>query len=144
MIGATDGEHKVLEQPKNSGSHYRNYKVTDSIIFMAVLGPDYQFLYVDVGLNRRNTDGGAWSQSSMKKALEKNTLNIPKPTPPSGVQSFGSHYNRLSATVFPKRFASTARLFSPFFDSLVFGCGAVGLSKLFARAIYKAALASLS
>ena len=30
------------------------------------------------------------------------------------------------------------------FDSLVFGCGVVGLPKLFARAIYSAALASLS
>ena len=57
---------------------------------------------------------------------------------------FGSHYNRLSANVFPKRFARSARLFSPFFDSLVFGCGVVGLSKPFARAIYIAALASLS
>ena len=40
--------------------------------------------------------------------------------------------------------ARSARLFSPFFDSLVFGYGAVGLSKLFTRAIYNAALASLS
>ena len=52
--------------------------------------------------------------------------------------------NRLPATVFPKRFAGSARIFSPFFDSLVFGCGAAGLSKLSARAIYNAALASLS
>ena len=39
--------------------------------------------------------------------------------------------------------ARSARLFSPFFDSLVFGCGAVVLSMLFARAICNAALASL-
>ena len=34
-IGAIDdGKQTVLEQPKNSGSHYRNYKGTDSIIVM--------------------------------------------------------------------------------------------------------------
>ena len=35
-IGAIDdAKQTVLEQPKNSGSHYRNYKGTDSIILMA-------------------------------------------------------------------------------------------------------------
>ena len=60
--------HIVLEQPNNSGSQYRNYKGTDSIILMAVVGPENQFLYADVGLNDIRT-----------KPLEKNTLNLPKP-----------------------------------------------------------------
>ena len=54
-----------------------------------------------------------------------------------------SHCNMLSATVFPKRFARSARLFSPFFDSLVLGCEAMCLSKLFLRAIYNATLVFL-
>ena len=29
--------------------------------------------------NGRNSDGGNWSQSPMKKALENGTLNLPKP-----------------------------------------------------------------
>ena len=57
-----------MEQPNNSGSQYRNYKGTDSIILMAVVGPKNQFLYADVGLNDIRT-----------KPIEKNTLNLPKP-----------------------------------------------------------------
>ena len=78
MIGAVDGKQIVLEQPNKSGSHNRNYKGTDSILLMAVVGPEYQFLFADVGMNGRNSDGGKWSQSPMKKALENGTLNLPK------------------------------------------------------------------
>ena len=49
MIGTVDGKHVILQQPCNSGSHYRNYKGTDSIALMAVVGPEYQFLFADVG-----------------------------------------------------------------------------------------------
>ena len=56
LIGAIDGKHIVLEQPKQSGSHYRNY-------------------------NARNSDGGNWSRSPMKKTLEENILDLPKATP---------------------------------------------------------------
>ena len=80
-IGAIDGKHIVLEQPSNSGSHYRNYKGSDSIILLAVVGPEYEFLYAEVGMNGRNSDGGAWAQSPLKMALENNTLNVPKSTP---------------------------------------------------------------
>ena len=79
MIGAVDGKQIVLEQPNKSGSHYRNYKGTDSILLMAVVGPEYQFLFAHVGMDGRNSDDGNWSQSPMKKALENGTLNLPKP-----------------------------------------------------------------
>lgn len=81
IIGAIDGKDIVLQQPNNLGSHYRNCKGTDSIILMAVVGLKYQLLYADVALNERNSDGGACAQSAMKKALEKNTLNLPKLKP---------------------------------------------------------------
>ena len=31
-LGGTDDKQIVLQEPKSSGSHYRNYKETDSII----------------------------------------------------------------------------------------------------------------
>ena len=51
---------------------------------MTVVGPEYQFLYAEVGMNGRNSNGGAWEQSPLRKALENSTLNLPKPTPLSG------------------------------------------------------------
>ena len=74
-------ENIVLQQPKSSGSHYQNYKGSDSIILLAMVGPEYEFLFVDVGMNGRNSDEGNWSQSRLKNGFEKNTLNLPDPTP---------------------------------------------------------------
>ena len=62
----------MLEHPKQSGSHYRNYKGTDRIILVAVVGSEYEFLFADVGMNGRKSDGSNWSRSPMKKALEEN------------------------------------------------------------------------
>ena len=51
---------------------------------MTVVGPEYQFLYAEVSMNGRNSDGGAWEQSPLREALEKNILNLPKETLLSG------------------------------------------------------------
>ena len=75
-IGTIDGKHIVLEQPSNSGSHYRNLKGSDRIILLTVVGPEYEFLYAEVGINGRNSDGGAWAQSPLKMALEDG-MDIP-------------------------------------------------------------------
>ena len=64
----------MLQQPKSS----------DSIILLAMVGPEYEFLFVDVGMNGRNSDGGNWSQTRLKNGLEKNTLNFPDPAPLPG------------------------------------------------------------
>ena len=46
-LGGVDGKPK---QPKNSRSHYRNYKRSDSIILMGMIGPEYEFLFADGGM----------------------------------------------------------------------------------------------
>ena len=44
-----------------------------------MVGPEYEFLYVDVGINGRNSNGWIWSRCPLKNAPEKNALNIPEP-----------------------------------------------------------------
>ena len=77
--GALDGKHIVIQQPHNSGSRHRNYKGSDSVVLLALVGPEYEFLYAEAGVNGRNSDGGIWDQCKLKKALENGTLNIPCP-----------------------------------------------------------------
>lgn len=77
-IGAIDGKHIVLQAPKNSGSHYFNYKGNHSIVLMALVDANYKFLYVDVGCNGRVSDGGVFGNCSLSRALEENILHIPK------------------------------------------------------------------
>ena len=48
------------------GFFYYNYKHTHSMILMAIAGPEYEYLYVNVGSNGRVNDSGIW-----KKALGK-------------------------------------------------------------------------
>ena len=63
---------------------YRNYKGCGSIILMGMIGPEYEFLFADVGMNGRNSNGGNWSQSPLKLAPESGSLNLPDPAPLSG------------------------------------------------------------
>ena len=63
-IRETDGKHIVKQQPKDSGLQYRNYKRADSIILLGMIGPEYEFLYADVGIYGRNSGEGNQSQSS--------------------------------------------------------------------------------
>ena len=76
-IGAIDGKHIEMEQSFSSDSHYRNYKFTDSIVVLANIGPEYEFLYVDSGVDGGNSEGGVWNEFALKNALEQYTLNFP-------------------------------------------------------------------
>ena len=78
-IGAADGKHISTKHPANSGSEFYNYKGFYSIVLLAIVNYDYEFLYVDVGCQGRISDGGVYRDSSFYSALQNNSLNLPDP-----------------------------------------------------------------
>jgi len=76
-IGSIDGKYVNIKKPPNSGSLYYNYKGTFSIVQMAVVNANYQFLMVDVGANGRVSDGGFLYYTRFWEKFQNNTLNIP-------------------------------------------------------------------
>ena len=48
-LGAIDGKQVVILKPGKSGSTYLNYKHTFSIVLMALVNSEYNFMYVSVG-----------------------------------------------------------------------------------------------
>ena len=78
-IGAGDGKHIRIRCPANSGSEYFNYKGFFSLVLLAFVGPDYRFLYIDVGCQGSASDGGVFRNTSLWKALNDGTLNLPQP-----------------------------------------------------------------
>lgn len=78
VIGALDGKHIVFRPSKSDGSIYYNYKNTHSIVLLALVDANYNFTYIDVGVNGRVSDGGVYRQSSLAKAIAQNSINIPE------------------------------------------------------------------
>ncbi|XP_067128130.1 uncharacterized protein [Centruroides vittatus] len=83
-LGAIDGKHIVMRKPINSGSHYHNYKGTESIVLLAVVDANYIFRYVDVGTQGRVSDGGVWNKCKLKELIDVNALDIPPAHPLPG------------------------------------------------------------
>uniref|UniRef100_A0AAG5DFQ1 DDE Tnp4 domain-containing protein n=1 Tax=Anopheles atroparvus TaxID=41427 RepID=A0AAG5DFQ1_ANOAO len=78
-IGAIDGKHVKIKAPKNSGTDYFNYKQFFSIVLLAIVDANCNFLFVDVGGKGRISDGGILRHSRLFNLLENKQLNIPEP-----------------------------------------------------------------
>jgi len=83
-VGSMDGKHVVLQAPFCSGSEYYNYKSFFSIVLLALVDANYNFLYVDVGCQGRISDGGVFQNCSLNRMMEEGTLNFPSPSPLPG------------------------------------------------------------
>lgn len=76
-LGAIDRKHIRIQKPAGSGSLFYNYKHFSSLVLMAVVNGNYEFIYVDVGAEGRCADGGVWGHSDFKQAVDTGRLNIP-------------------------------------------------------------------
>ncbi|XP_066585172.1 putative nuclease HARBI1 [Prorops nasuta] len=86
-IGAMDGRHIEFKAPLKDGSLYYNYKGTNSIVLLAIVNANYEFIYVNVGVNGRVSDGGVFRESDISNLLKniENPLNIPCENPLPGM-----------------------------------------------------------
>ncbi|XP_023214103.1 protein ANTAGONIST OF LIKE HETEROCHROMATIN PROTEIN 1-like [Centruroides sculpturatus] len=76
-LGAIDGKHVVIQQPKHSGTIYHNYKGTNSIILMAACDAEYRFTIVDIGAPSICSDEGVFNNSIFGKLIEQNKVDFP-------------------------------------------------------------------
>ena len=74
-------------KPTLSGSTHYNYKGFFSLVLMGVVDADYRFIYVDVGMPGRISDGGVFNRCRLCRLLEdsNNPLSIPTPEPIEGI-----------------------------------------------------------
>lgn len=78
-LGAIDGKHIQLQASIGSGSEYYNYKNTFSVVLVAVVDANYNFIYANVGCQGRILDGGVFQNTSFFKLLNENKLELPTP-----------------------------------------------------------------
>lgn len=76
-IGAIDGKHVEIKKPANSGSYYFNYKKKFSIVLLALVDANYEFLVAEAGANGRVSDGGVLSNSTFYDRFKNERLRIP-------------------------------------------------------------------
>ena len=75
-MGAIDGKHVRIQKPKNGSSFY-NYEHTYSNILMAIAGPEYEWLYANVGSNGRVNNSGIWNKTSLLRGIQDGSFKLP-------------------------------------------------------------------
>lgn len=80
-VGAIDGKHINIQAPMNSGSEFFNYKGFFSIVLLAVVDGNYNFLYANVGCQGKISDGGVFNNTFFKTCLDDNRMHLPLPRP---------------------------------------------------------------
>lgn len=78
-LGAIDGKHVIIQCPPRGGSMFFNYKKFHSIVLMAVVNANYEFILVDIGDYGRLSDGSVFSSSHLGMAINDGALNLPSP-----------------------------------------------------------------
>lgn len=82
-IGAIDGKHIRIIKPAHSGSLNYNYKHYYSVVLLAMCNANYEFTYINVGVQGKESDSAIFTQSRLFQQINDDLLNIPpaKPLP---------------------------------------------------------------
>lgn len=78
-LGAADGKHVAITAPPGSGSFYYNYKGFHSLVLLAVVDANCDFIMCDFGTNGRISDGGVLDNTRFGQKLHEGTLRLPRP-----------------------------------------------------------------
>ena len=86
-IGALDGKHFRITKPPGSGSLYHNYKGYFSIVLLAAVDANYEFIWLQCGAEGCASDASIWRSSSLFTALNDpvNVLDLPPATTIAGM-----------------------------------------------------------
>lgn len=76
-VGAIDGKHVSIVKPASSCPFYYNYKGAFSVVLMAVVNTNYEFIMADCVVNGRDSDGGDLGYKKFGEKLAKGTLALP-------------------------------------------------------------------
>ena len=84
-----DGKHVRIYPPANSRSLYHNFKGGFSVVLMALVDANLEFIYVDARQCGRHADGGIWRKCALNQRMEQGVAHIPQPRelPGTDVQS---------------------------------------------------------
>jgi len=77
-FGAIDRKHVLIKSPKSSGSLYYNYIGFYSVVMLALVDGDYNFIWVNAGSNGTGSDAQIWNICELKEMIEENKLGIPE------------------------------------------------------------------
>lgn len=83
-LGSIDGKHVAIQKPIGSGSEYYNYKGFFSVVLLALVDANCNFLYVNIGCQGRISDGGVFANTEFRKKLIDGDLNLPTDRPLPG------------------------------------------------------------
>lgn len=78
-LRAIDGKHIRIIKPEESGSMFFNYKHYFSIVLMAVVDTNYNFVFIDVGAYGKECDSAVFKETEFWKRIVGDKLNIPRP-----------------------------------------------------------------
>ena len=89
-LGGLDGKHvRIYPTPRQLREPLPQLKGGFSVVLMALVDANLEFIYVDAGQCGRHADGGIWRNCALNQRMEQGVAHIPPPRelPGTDVQS---------------------------------------------------------